>query len=293
MSESTDATTLSVDRLRDQHGAFTMMAIDQRETLREMLAGNRPASAVSDAELAEFKAQVSAALTSQASAILLDRDHGLQAADVADCPVILAADELRSSVPGGPVDIARLDPLFTAETAHRFGAVALKLLVPWLPEHRSDAIKLTQSFVRLCRETGLLSIVEGVFRPTHVASCPPELRSEALVSAAEDLGGCAPDLYKTEVLYTSASDAQTTRDTSAEITARLDCPWVALSSGVPAKDFPNAVAAACAGGADGFLAGRAIWSSATRAADRRTWLAEHSAADLRHLISTTREAVRA
>jgi sulfofructosephosphate aldolase len=44
-------------------------------------------------------------------------------------------------------------------------------------------------------------------------------------------------------------------------------PWVVLSTGVPDERFPELVAAACRGGASGFLAGRAIWSRAVAATD--------------------------
>jgi sulfofructosephosphate aldolase len=72
---------------------------------------------------------------------------------------------------------------------------------------------------------------------------------------------------------------------AARVTAVLDCPWVVLSSGVTADDFPAAVQACEAGGADGFLAGRAIWADAVSADDPAEFLRTVSAARLRTMAT--------
>ena len=78
---------------------------------------------------------------------------------------------------------------------------------------------------------------------------------------------------------------------SALITGSIECPWVVLSSGVPAEEFPQAVQRTARGGAEGFLAGRAVWRKATALAreDAVNYLANESVATLAGL----REALRA
>ena len=61
--------------------------------------------------------------------------------------------------------------------------------------------------------------------------------------------------------------------TCTELTETVDGPWVVLSNGVARDDFPRAVELACAGGASGALAGRAIWTPALEADDPRPILA--------------------
>ncbi len=259
-----------------------MLAIDQRESLRQMLTppGAEPAS---DGELVAFKLLVVETLVPHASAVLIDRQYGADAALASTRPVILAADILSQSVPGGPVDTAVLDEAVTPEFADQFGAAALKVLVPWLPETSDRAVDLSARFMDLCRAAGVPGIVEGVFRPLDLDSWSAEDRSDALVEAAKALATTGPDLYKAEVpLFGKGDPAQITA-VAQRITQSIDCPWVVLSSGVHADDFPGAVRACVAGGADGFLAGRAIWADATTSPDPVAFLRTESVRRLQEL----------
>jgi sulfofructosephosphate aldolase len=282
--------TSSVDVFRDADGLFTMVAVDQRESLRHMLSVGHQRPVVEDDELTDFKAAVVEAVGETASGVLLDRDFGLSAAQRSRCPVILAADVLSASEPGGPMDIAALDHGVAAETVERFGAAALKFLLPWHPARRSQAIDLAHAFMARCRELGLPGVLEGVVRPRDGASLSREGFAEALVAAAADLAETQPDLYKTEVVYTGHDDRELATTTAAAITETLSCPWVILSSGVSAEHFPAAAAAAAAGGASGFLAGRAVWSAATTAADPVEYLRTHASRNLRAISDQVRAA---
>src|ERR1700751_4998194 len=63
----------------DNRGVIAAAAMDQRGSLKKSLAKER-GSAVSDADLEEFKVLVTEVLTQHASAILLDPEWGLPAA---------------------------------------------------------------------------------------------------------------------------------------------------------------------------------------------------------------------
>ncbi|MEH3143171.1 MAG: hypothetical protein PGN37_24025 [Mycobacterium kyogaense] len=277
----------TIDAFRNPDGMFTMVAVDQRESLRHMLRGGRDAP-VDDDCLVTFKATVAEAVGGIASGILLDRQYGLAAAQRSACPVILAADILSATEPGGPMDKTELDDQVDAETVATFGASALKFLLPWHPARRSEAVDLAHAFMARCRELGLPGVLEGVIRPRGADT--REEFADALVAAAADLSAACPDLYKTEVVYTAHTDRELATATALSITETMGCPWVVLSSGVRAEHFPAAAAAAAAGGARGFLAGRAVWGDATAADDPRTHLREHAASNLLAIAETVRAA---
>jgi sulfofructosephosphate aldolase len=273
--------------LADETGTFAMLAIDQRESLRTMMTDPVVGRAADDNGLVRFKTAAAELLTPLATAVLLDRRYGLPAVAVARCPVILAADELIQS-PGGPVTASRLDREVTPELVAEVGAAALKMLIAWTPETRHATVELAIEFMALCRAARVPGIVEGVVRPADIDEWDDSRRDEAIVQAAGELAAARPDLYKGEVpSYGRASPASMTR-VSRQITAALDSPWVILSSGVAAADFPAAVTACRAGGASGFLAGRAVWSDAFTAPDVRHFLATESRARLSRLAVAAR-----
>src|SRR5690606_41530582 len=65
--------------LRRDSGAFAMLAVDQREALRNMLAEHREGP-VTDQDLVDFKLTAARVLTPDASAVLIDRQFALDAA---------------------------------------------------------------------------------------------------------------------------------------------------------------------------------------------------------------------
>ncbi len=276
-------TAATIDILRNKRGWFSMLAIDQRESLRAMLA--RDGVPAGDDQLVAFKSLVTRELTPHASAVLIDRDYGAQAASESKCPVILAADVLSASVPGGPIDKAELDEGLTDDVIDRFDAAALKMLVPWLPDHRDEAVELSARFLEFCRTVGLPGVVEGVVRPHDIATWSAAERNDALVEAARDLGATGPDLYKAEVPQYGGGDLDEITAVAQRITDSISAPWVVLSSGVPAPLFLRSVELCVAGGASGFLAGRAIWADATRSDQPEQFLETESVSRLQSLTA--------
>jgi sulfofructosephosphate aldolase len=259
----------SLGDLARPSGRFAMVAMDQRESLRTMIAerGGTPLDAVPDAALIDFKVAVASVLSPIASALLVDRDFGLDAtlsagALAAGCGLIVAADRLEQ-LPGQPVTDTALDDRVDPEQVRVLGAAALKLLVIWRDDGGGDRrLAMTRDFVRRCREAGLVSLVEGVVRPVPGRPAHTFDRERAIVEAAGALGACEPDLYKGEVPFHGHAGAGAIADVARLVTESLDCPWVVLSQGVDPDDFAPAVAAALEGGASGFLAGRGIWTDA-------------------------------
>ena len=239
-------------------GALAMVAMDQRESLRQMfelaLGPNLPGST-----LVDFKVAVAEELSPYASAMLLDTHFGMQAMARLQCPLIVAADALEYGQPG-----VVSDTRFDRAPLRGTNAVAAKLLVVWRRDaQRGRRVAMTREFVRAAHAAKLLAIVEGVVRRDD---------DDLLLEAARELAACGPDVYKAEVPGFGKASLEETARRCERISRTVESPWVVLSAGVALDDFANAVEAACRGGASGFLAGRAIWSDAVA-----SWPAVHDA----------------
>lgn len=272
-------------------GAFAMLAVDQRESLRAMLAeqASRP---VTDTEVTDFKLAAARALTPYASAVLLDKqfvlDRALQEGVVAPgCGLIAAADHFIASkgeLVGDVVIDEQVDPAHYAAA----GVVALKLLVIWRPdEDPGPRVRMVREFVSRARAAGLISIIEPVSKR------PADGRdwdwNAGVLAAARELGDLGADLYKAEVpLHGEGSDDDVRRD-CAQITAAVTSPWVVLSSGVRDDTFPHAVELAMREGASGFLAGRAVWRACIAADDVEASLRTDAVARLTRLCAVVDE----
>lgn len=257
-------------------GTFAMVAADQRDSLRTMMAERAgvPGDAVADDRLTDFKLAVARALGPYASALLIDRDYGyhqLMAAGTlpATCAPILAVDVLDQQ-PGAAVEDTGLDEDADVAAAAAEGTRGLKLLVIWRRDGRRDErTALAHRFTELCRSAGLASVLEPVARPTAEEAAAGTFRlNDAIVEAARELAPSRPSVYKCQVPDGGRGTLAHLAAQAERIDAVVDVPWVVLSQGVAAADFPRAVAAACRGGASGFLAGRALWTDALAAPDR-------------------------
>ncbi|WP_329459162.1 hypothetical protein [Streptomyces sp. NBC_01497] len=251
-------------------GTFAMVAADQRDSLRSMMAEQAgvEGSSIPDSRLTDFKLAVARALGPHASALLIDSDYGYrrlvdERVLPAGCAPILAVDLLEQET-GGPVEDTALDE--TADTAAIVadGTKGLKLLVIWRRDgHRDRRVALAARFVEMCRRAGLASVLEPVARATAEEEAAGTFRlTDSVVEAARELAPLRPSLYKCQVPDGGVGSVAALAREAERIDAVVGVPWVVLSQGVRAADFPDAVEAACRAGASGFLAGRALWTDA-------------------------------
>lgn len=256
---------MSLDALAYPDGTFAMVAMDQRESLRTMLADHGRPDAPED--LGAFKAAVAEHLATLASGFLIDKGY-----DAPSRPGwILAADALTQER-GGPVTDTHLDETVHPQAARSAGAVALKLLVIWKrDDQQARRLEMAEEFVRRCAAAELLSVLEPVAQPAD-GEHDFDLNA-AILEAAEALGPVRPDLYKAQVPSRGTGDRDTILATCRQLTDTLPVPWVVLSNGVARDDFPKAVELACRAGASGTLAGRALWTPALEADDPAAALA--------------------
>jgi sulfofructosephosphate aldolase len=274
-------------------GAFAMLAIDQREALRAMLA-EHAGRMVSDADVTAFKLSVARALSPFASAILLDRqfvwDQAIAAQVVApSCALIAAADRFIAS-PAAFVDDVEIDDEVVPAAVAQQGARAMKLLVIWRPdEAAARRIAMVQDFVASCERAGLVSIIEPVAKPPRSGGAFDW--DSGVIGAARELGGLGADLYKAEMPLHGIGAEGEIRAACETLTEVIRSPWVILSSGVEPDDFPRAVELACKSGASGFLAGRAVWKPVIGRADVQAALAGEAADRLKLLCEIADRAI--
>jgi len=289
-------TTTDTDRLaplRRPSGAFAMLAVDQREALRNMIAEHTDA-AVTDEQVTAFKLDAARILTPYASAVLIDRQFALdqaieQGVVAASCGLIGSADHFESAH-GELVGEVTIDRLVDAHDLKRRGVVALKLLVLHRPdEDPAGRIAMTREFIDICTDAGLASIIEPVSRaPLGGGEWD---WNEGVHNAAEELGRLGADLYKAEMPRHGQGDEDVLRAECERLTEAIDGPWVILSSGVSPDLFSDAVRIACESGASGFLAGRAVWAPSLGADDVNADLETNAVERLRRLCDVADRAV--
>ena len=277
-----------------------MVALDQRESLRTMLAAasSRGVADVSDDELTAFKVAAARELSPHASAVLLDVDYGLwpvldAGAIAPHCAVIIAADRL-TQPPGGAVEETDVDEDVLAEDRIAAAAAAFKLLVIWRPDRgdaeRADTERIVRTFLDGCHGRGRPGIVEAIVGVADGQPAPGD-HARLVVDAATEIGRLAPDLYKAEVPTLGKAHDEDIVEASRRLTDAIPCPWVVLSNGVAPERFDDAAVAACRGGASGFLAGRAIWTESIGADNVQGHLATVAAPRLQRLAQRVDEVV--
>jgi sulfofructosephosphate aldolase len=285
----------SLSELARPSGGFAMLAVDQREAMRAMFAETMPGP-VSDEVVTDFKVAAGRILSPHASAVLVDRQFALDRfldEGVVDpgCAVIAAGDHFVPSATELVAD-AVIDRQLDPASYRARGVKALKLLVIHRPgTDPAPRQHMVDEFVSLCRAADLLSIIEPVAK-APLDGGPWDWDAE-VVLAARQLGNRGADLYKGEVpLKGRGSDAELL-EACRRLGGEIASPWVVLSSGVDAEDFPRAVAIACRAGASGFLAGRAVWRSCVAPSGYEDCLRGTGAERLRRLADVVDAAMAA
>ncbi|MHA7223121.1 aldolase [Arthrobacter sp. RHLT1-20] len=286
-------TPTDLSPLQRPSGAFAMLAVDQREAMRNMIAEHQE-TPVTDEDLRDFKLEAARILSPYASGVLIDRQFALDQAieaGVVDpaCGLIASADHFESAH-GELVGEVTIDRLVDPHKYAALGVKALKLLVLYRPDEPSEGrVQMVREFVELCKSAGLISIIEPLSRKP--LSGEDFDWNAGILAAAKELGGLGADLYKAEVPFHGQAPEEEVRAACAELSRAIDGPWVILSSGVPEDVFPDAVRWACLEGASGFLSGRAVWASCIGSPDVVASLSSDAVRRLQHLCAVVDDVV--
>jgi tagatose-1,6-bisphosphate aldolase len=262
----TTPTNSILDAIAREDGTFAIVAMDQRNTLRRMLAAEgRPTE---PQDLLEFKRDVAQPLMESASGILLDPDFGVPAVTgpgvVPACGLLVAAEPAERGNFNGEPHASRL-PNQDAAWVRDMGGDAVKFLVQMRPDRSrghgepdltADVIEVVRAVVEDCRAVGLPSVIENlVYKLPGEDQLSSDLRADMIIESARLLDELQPDLLKLE--YPGSPEA------CRRLDAAITRPWAVLSAGVAFDQFQDVLRISCdEGGASGFIAGRAIWKDA-------------------------------
>ncbi|MBL8830913.1 MAG: tagatose 1,6-diphosphate aldolase [Rhodospirillales bacterium] len=272
-----------IRRLAGPDGRFKMVAIDQRPPLLKGLAPKLAPRAPGYADLAEVKTLLASKLAADGSAILVDPDYGYSLAQgviPADRGMLITLEDFNfEDTPGGRKTGVMKG--WSVGKIKRMGADGVKLLLWYRPDAAKDVVAHQQKLVRdvgdACRKYDLPLLLELLVYPFkgadgHTTDYTEDSRKypELVLQSLRDFAGpeYGVDIYKLESplvagdLPDPAKDSPETRAAQAQFDAIgkiIDRPWVMLSAGASMDVFRRVLTYAYRAGANGYLAGRAIW----------------------------------
>jgi tagatose-1,6-bisphosphate aldolase len=252
--------------IADENGVFSIVAMDQRNTLRRMFAA--VGHEADEQDMRQAKVDVAAALTPLASAILLDPTFGAPAVTEAGaraetCGLLVAAEPAdRGSYNGEPR--THRNPALNAAWVRDLGGDAVKFLVQLRPgrpvgdgpDIATEVLEVVRQVVADCKATGVPSVVENLIYQLPGEEPPTaQKREDLIVEAAALIAETGADLVKLE--YPGSARG------CRRVAELVKGPWAVLSAGVGFEEFQNVLRVSCdEGGASGFIAGRSIWKEA-------------------------------
>ncbi|MGB3159829.1 MAG: tagatose-bisphosphate aldolase [Carnobacterium sp.] len=273
----------ALKRLSDENGIIGALAIDQRGSLKKMIAAGSTTD-VGDEGIIRFKELVSEELTPYATSILLDPEYGLPAAKVRDKNAgLLVAYEKTGYDATEP---GRLPDLLTEWSVKRLkaaGADAIKFLLYY--DVDEDATINEQKHVFMER-VGSECLAEDI--PFFLEIVTYDATNEDVKSAEfakvkphkviEAMREFSKPAYNVDVLkmevpvnmnfvegYAKDETVYTKEEAAAyfkEQSEATELPFIFLSAGVTAKLFQDTLVFAKEAGStfNGVLCGRATWS---------------------------------
>jgi tagatose 1,6-diphosphate aldolase len=268
-----------LDAIATRAGVIAAVAMDQRSSLRRMIAqaAGAPEETIPDAQLGEFKTAVTEALSAYGSAILLDPEYGLEAARrrAEGCGLLLTyeADGFDNPRPH------RMLALMARISTHRLamlGADAIKILLSWAPDDDEDANDekrvLIERIGNECEGLGMPFLLEPVvYDPTGADPRSNDYlrrKPELVIRTMQEF---SDPVYKVDVLKVefpvnaSCVGAVHSRDEALDWYRAADSatplPYIYLSAGAAISDFLQSLELASEAGAhfSGVLCGRALW----------------------------------
>jgi len=260
--------SISIGKLRglqqisSTRGTFTALALDHRQNLRKA----NPAF-VDDTELSRFKLDVTKALASRATAILLDPEvsaaQAICAHAIPNGVGLVIAVESTGYTGKADARHAQITPGWSVEKAKRIGASAVKLLVYYHPDS-ATAEEIEDFISRIaedCVRHDLVLMLEPLsYSLKENKKLSSEEKHYVVVETAKRLTALNVDILKAEFpLDVNDKDESKWMDACKEIASASLIPWILLSAAVDYESFLRQVTVACNAGASGIAVGRAVW----------------------------------
>jgi tagatose 1,6-diphosphate aldolase/sulfofructosephosphate aldolase len=299
MSTTTKQPVRTLADIAAPDGTFSIIAMDQRNTLRRMFAAE--GIEATDADLRQSKADVARALTPLASGILFDPTYGVPAVTgndaLAESCGLLVASEPAERGKFGTEPITHRDPELNSQWVLDLNGDANKFFAqlradrpaprPGEPDLVELCLQAVRDVVADCAATGIPAVIENLVYALPDEDYTPDRRAAAIIESARALNEIDCDLLKLE--YPGSPEA------CRRLAAVLDRPWAVLSAGVPFAEFTQVLRIAFdEGGASGFIAGRSVWreSLTLKGAQRQTFLSEIARPRLEELVRVAASSAR-
>ena len=276
-----------LNKLSNENGVIAAAAMDQRGSLKKSIASAKGVEEkeVSDEMMSEFKIVVSKVLTQHASAILLDPEFGLPAAEARSpkAGLLLAYEEsgYDNDKPGRLPDLL---PHMSAKRIKDLGADAVKILIYYSPFEAGDINDIKHAFIERigaeCETYDIPFFLEFVgYDPkggNEKGFEYAKIKPEVVMGAMREFGKpeYKVDMLKVEVPVNAEfvegssvfkGPAAYTRQEAMELYRKASeiaqKPFIYLSAGVGNAQFVESLNLAAEAGTDysGVLCGRATW----------------------------------
>lgn len=299
--------------LSNDNGVISALSIDQRGSLKKMLAAaaNKPAD---ETTIVDFKKAISSELTPYASAILIDPEYGLPATKVRDknCGLLLSYEKTGydTTEPG------RMPDLIENQSGLRIkdeGADAIKFLLYYDPDESKEINDKKHAFVERvgaeAKANGLPLFLELVTYDANISDAKSEeyakIKPDKVMKTMREFS--KPEygvtVLKVEVPFNiefvdgfnGNNDVVYSRDEAKKLLKKqsdvTDLPYIFLSAGVTSKEFIAEIKMAEDANANfnGVLCGRATWKpsikpfAAESEAAGRKWLSTQGKQNIENL----------
>ncbi|HIE14202.1 TPA: tagatose 1,6-diphosphate aldolase [Candidatus Bathyarchaeota archaeon] len=296
---------------------FTMVATDQRGSLKRMLNPEDPSSVTPEqmkkAKMTLIKNLVGKDSKGRASGVLIDPEYSYEKSFIKACNIRADVGILMSveaSGYGGQGEFAPqvkiFDGLNVDEAVRRIknrGAAAVKMLVYYRPDSPTRDFQelMIKTVGRACVKYDIPFLLEPMSHSLkggpHKKKEPKkfaEIKPNIVIETARELTKpeYSVDVLKAEFptdLKYAKEIGQDPFELCKELNEASQVPWVLLSAGVDFEEFREQLKYAVKAGASGFLCGRAIWKESVKAPNMDEFLSTIGVKRLNEIISIVEE----
>lgn len=304
-----------LDQLTNEEGIIGALAIDQRGALKKMIGKYKEATTE---DVIKFKELVSQQLTPYASAILLDPEYGLPAAQMREqtCGLLLAYEKTGydATTPGRLPDVLNV---WSVKRLKESGADACKFLLYYDVDEPEEINEQKRAYMERigseCTAEDLPFFLEIVSYDATITDTTSleyaKVKPRKVIEAMREFsqGRYQVDVLKVEVPVTmnyvegygqevcySRSEAAAYFKEQSDAT---ELPFIFLSAGVSAELFQETLRFAKQSGStfNGVLCGRATWANGVapfvEEGDEQaiTWLSEQGRKNIEELNAVLKE----
>jgi tagatose 1,6-diphosphate aldolase len=272
-------------RMAGADGRFAMLAADQRPPIMNLTKARRGEPEARFDDVAHVKELIVEHLAPEATAVLLDPiwayKRGIGHVSPRQGLLLTLEDHAFRDTPEGRYSNEISD--WSVDHIKRFGADGVKVLAWYRPDASPAVLDHQERFIAKigedCRRNDICFLLEFLLYPLggDVGYAEdPKKHPEMVIDSVRRFAGpqYGVDIFKLEsplpAKALASADAGGAETSAAQklfddLGAACGRPWVMLSAGASAADFKNVLTYAYRAGANGYLAGRAIWWEAMQA----------------------------